>query len=77
MSLLASLADQACVYKCLCCSIIHVDEDLEDKKPLIVSGLKIILNEQSLRVGVCILVTSSVTSFQFFLCPRYDVCSTK
>ena len=27
-----------------------IDEELDDKKPLIVSGMKILLNEQSLKV---------------------------
>lgn len=30
----------------------YIDEELNDKKPLIVSGMKIILNEQSLRVSI-------------------------
>ena len=29
---------------------VFVDEELDDKKPLIVSGMKILLNEQSLKV---------------------------
>lgn len=30
---------------------LYLDEVMEDKKALVVSGLKIVLNEQSLRVG--------------------------
>ena len=29
---------------------VFIDEELDDKKPLIVSGMKILLNEQSLKV---------------------------
>ena len=35
-----------CMCLCFCCS----DEELEDKKALIVSGLKIILQETNLKV---------------------------
>ena len=41
-----------CVYVCVCVRVCVcvLDEELEDKKPLIVSGLKIILQESSLKV---------------------------
>ena len=32
----------------------HLDDELEDKKPLIVSGLKIILQDPNLKVSVTV-----------------------
>ena len=31
--------------------LLYLDDELEDKKPLVVSGLKILLSEQSVKVN--------------------------
>ena len=42
---------------------IIIDKELDDKKPLIVSGMKILLNEQSLKV-----LTITVCTCTLYLC---------